>query len=543
MIGVIPKTNQRLVVKEFFELFKTPWEFYREGRSYDVVIATVDHVPHVDSPVLLIYGCDPTPTDLAIGVIAGRRRDGASLHSGGLSVPIYGSLLTFDKDSAGTVHATADAGIAAVRFGRAGSTVIRLGYDLFDEVRFLLTAGQPVEHARVPTLDVHIQMLRTWILNAGVPLLEIPPAPAGFDFTVCLTHDIDFIGIRRHRFDHTMWGFLYRSTVGALRKFLEGRMPVARLLKAWRAAASLPFVLLGWAKDFWNPFPWYLAVEKQLPATYFLIPFKKRAGEHVPGRHASRRATAYDVTDIPRWTTTLMESGCEVGVHGIDAWHDAGKGRAELTRIASVTGAASVGVRMHWLLSDADTASRLEHAGYQFDTTAGYNETLGYRNGTTQVFRPFGTRTLLELPLHIQDGALFYPNNLDLSEAEAARQCRLLVGHTQSLGGVLTILWHDRSHGPERFWGDFYIALVHTLRSARTWFATASQAVDWFRARRRVRFARLDERCGSSVRVCYEGHPIDPPLILRRHEGGCANDAAWDGTSSIDTRSPLPVAS
>jgi len=198
---------------------------------------------------------------------------------------------------------------------------------------------------------------------------------------------------------------------------------------------------------------------------------------------------------------------------------------------------------MHWLLSDGETASTLERAGYNYDTTAGYNETLGYRNGTTQAFRPFSTRTLLELPLHIQDGALFYPHNLDLSDEEATQQCRQLIDHAQASGGVLTVLWHDRSHGPERFWGDFYIGLVQTLRSSNVWFATASQAVDWFRARRLVRFARLDQGCRSSVRVCYEGHAIDPPLILRQHEGASATDTAWNGVTSLDLRSPLPIAS
>ena len=72
--------------------------------------------------------------------------------------------------------------------------------------------------------------------------------------------------------------------------------------------ASLPFVYAGWAKDFWEPFEWYLEVEKGLPATYFLIPFKRRAGEKVPGRHASRRATAYDVGDLSDWTAVSAEA-------------------------------------------------------------------------------------------------------------------------------------------------------------------------------------------------------------------------------------------
>jgi hypothetical protein len=487
MIGVIARADQEPVVAEFFELFKTPWEIHRSGRHYAVVIATVEEVPEVDADLLLHF----------------RQGTARFVEYRGTRLPIYCHQDSKEKAA-----------------GRGEA----IGYDLFEEVRHLLTAGQPAEHAHVPTLDLHIAMLRDRILAAGVPLLEIPPAPAGRDFIVCLTHDIDFIGIRRHLFDHTMWGFLYRSTIGALRRALAGRMPASRLLKTWRAAASLPFVFLGWARDFWEPFSWFLDVEQQLPATYFLIPFKGRVGEHVPGRHATRRATAYDVGDIPEWTTRLQEQGCEVGVHGIDAWHDAGKGRAELTRIADAIGKSRVGIRVHWLLSDSETASTLEQAGYDYDTTAGYNETIGYRNGTAQAFRPFGANTLLELPLHIQDGALFYPHNLDLPEADAARQCRLLIDHARSSGGVLTVLWHDRSHGPERFWGDFYISLVATLRSSNAWFATASQAVDWFRARRRVRFVRVDEGRGAGVRVVYDGQPIDPPLMVRRHESTRAED-------------------
>ena len=535
MIGVIPRADQKLVIKEFFELFKTPWEFYEHGRTYDVVIATVDDVPQIDAPLLLIYGTEVTKADAFDGIVAGPRHRSASLNCDGARLPIYCGLLTFAKASAGTARVTADAGVAGLQVDTQDSTVIRLGYDLFQEVRYLLTVGQPVEHAHVPALDLHIQMLRTWILSAGVPLVEIPPMPAGHPFMVCLTHDIDFVGIRRHRLDHTMWGFLYRSTVGAVRNVLRGRMRIARLLHIWRAVASLPFVYVGWARDFWNPFPWYLEVEQQLPATYFLIPFKGRPGDHVPGRHAARRATAYDVTDIPHWTRTLRKSGCELGVHGIDAWHDVNKAREERLRVSAVTGEPSAGIRVHWLLSDVGTASVLENAGYTYDATQGYNETVGYRNGTTQTFRPFSTKTLLELPLHIQDGALFYPHNLDLSEADAERRCVPLIDHAQSSGGVLTVLWHDRSHGPERCWGDFYVRLVQTLKSSNAWFGTASQVIGWFRKRRELHFecARSADRWRTCLR--YDGDDIQPPLRVRFHQTPSEFvDIPWNGKSAIE---------
>jgi hypothetical protein len=187
-------------------------------------------------------------------------------------------------------------------------------------------------------------MLRTWIIEEGNALIEIPPVPSGYSFTACLTHDIDFVGIRNHKFDHTMLGFLYRSTVVAAGKLLKGKTTLPRVLQTWRAALSLPLVYLGWAKDFWEPFEWYLKAEKDLPATYFLIPFKHIAGDQVPGPHASRRATAYDIADLLDQVACLQKHGCELGVHGIDAWHSVEKGRAELDRVRNVTGRSNTGI-------------------------------------------------------------------------------------------------------------------------------------------------------------------------------------------------------
>ena len=51
------------------------------------------------------------------------------------------------------------------------------------------------------------------------------------------------------------------------------------LVRNWAAACKLPFVHLGLAKDFWREFDdRYLELEKGLPSTFFVIPFKDRAG-------------------------------------------------------------------------------------------------------------------------------------------------------------------------------------------------------------------------------------------------------------------------
>jgi hypothetical protein len=543
MIGVIPKKDEIGVVGEFFQLFKTPWEMYRAGMSYDVVLATSDAIPEVDAQLVLIYGSEIRKGDKKANLMPRARRKNVRVDYRERQFPLYGEVLTFEKAGQRVICATADSEAAGIEIQAAGPRVVRMGYDLFQEVAFLLTAGQPVENAHLPTLELHIGVLRDLILDTGICVLEIPPSPAGYDFAVCLTHDIDFVGIRRHKFDHTMWGFLYRSTLSATRDFVRRKLSFARLVKRWKAAASLPFVYLGWIKDFWMPFDWYLKVEKNLSPTYFFIPFKHRRGENVSVSHPERRASAYDIADIPRWPARLMAEGCEIGVHGIDAWYSVAKGREELKRVAAVTGRPEMGIRMHWLLRDENTYGVLEDAGYAYDSSAGYNETPGYRCGTTQTFRPLSTQTLLELPLHIQDGALFFPNRLSLSEREAWSCCETFIDNARTFGGVLTVLWHDRSPGPERFWGDFYVRLVERLKSMDVWFGTAGEVVSWFRKRREVMFERVEAEDGASrIKLCGCSKQIKPPLkvrILSARGAGAGGmpkvaDFAWDGETDIE---------
>ena len=540
MIGVLCPPAQRSVVREFFELFKTPWEFWVPGHTYGAVIVGIDEVPEVEAPIVLVYGSGPRSVDERYGLTANSTRHGMVIDDQGARLPVHRRCLAFHGPAGDAVCRSTSNETVAVRFKARATRVYRFGFDLFDEVAFLLSEGQPVAHGSCPSLDLHVALLRRSLLESGVPLVEIPPAPAGHPFIVCLTHDIDYVSMRDHAMDHSMWGFLYRSTVGAARDLVRRRISVGRAIRMWRAACSLPLVLLGWIKDYWEPFEWYLRVESGLPATYFIIPFKRRVGDRVEGRYAARRATAYDVGDIAPSVERLLSLGCEIGVHGIDAWHDDAKGRAELQRVASVSGTATLGIRMHWLLQDAATPRVLEQAGYTYDSTCGYNDTVGYRAGTTQVFRPLGVSTLLELPMHIQDGALFYPQKMDLSEPEADRHCGVIIDHATANGGVVTLLWHDRSHGPERFWGEFYAGLVHRLKNAGAWFGSAGQVVGWFAARRDVQFV-VDRDSGVVQGLRYRGSPISPPLRVRVHRPGVAGagqprciEQSWDGSVPLE---------
>ncbi len=484
MIGVIAQPEERAAVQEFFELFKTPWELLDPARSYDVVIAT-DGCPHeVQTRLLVVYNSGPTQWD---ATAPPHTPELARVCMGEETFPLYCGVATFFEPVDSVASIEGQNRSAGFRLDRGGITVVRLGFDLFAEVAFLLAAGQPPVNAPCPALDQHITVLRRLIVDAGVALLEIPPSPAGHPFIACLTHDIDFLSLRQHRFDRTIAGFLYRAVLGSALDVARGRCGWRRLATNWLAAARLPLVQLGLAEDFWLPFQRYLAADGR-PSTFFLLPFKGRDGRAPEGRASSGRATRYDIGDIPQSVRLLHERGCEVGLHGIDAWHDVAAAREELQKVSDATGSKELGVRMHWLYFTAHSFRVLEEAGFKYDATCGYNEAVGYRAGTAQAFKPLGVRTLLALPFQIQDTALFYPDRMNLSESDAWPRCMELLRNSRKYAGVLTISWHDRSLVPERLWGHFYAALLAEVEKAAPWFATASEVVDWFRARRAVHF-------------------------------------------------------
>jgi hypothetical protein len=249
MIGVICKNRQQEVVKEFFQLFKVPYEIFQEGRHYEVIIATDDAKIVAYTPKLLIIS-NPEPTffDSKYKLSLGTRKTAALLESNGFHVPIYGEIASITTAGIRLLEANREGIVGGVKIEDRDQKIVRIGYDIFNEIEYLLRIGQGIENAQIPTLEIHIFLLRDWILDVGVPIVEIPPTPHGYDFTACLTHDIDFIGIRDHKFDHTFFGFLYRSL--SLSQDQEE--------KSWRKYGKLesldiPLGISCLIPDFWYP--------------------------------------------------------------------------------------------------------------------------------------------------------------------------------------------------------------------------------------------------------------------------------------------------
>jgi hypothetical protein len=533
VIGVLADQSEELVVREFFQLFKTPWEFYDNSREYDVVLCAGDH-PFNAARLVLVYAGRKTSFDIEHDFKIASQRSNCILSYKGDRIPTYGTTVTF-SDANGDFLKDEVSGACSAHISRHGESIIaRIGYDLFSEIRTLLTSGQSPANANIPTLELHVALLRDLIIDRGLSLFEIPPIPEGYGFIVCLTHDIDNPSIRRHRWDYTMCGFLHRAVFGSIGNFLGGRLRFQDLIRNLAAASTLPFVYLGIARDFWREFDdGYLDLEAGLASTFFVIVSKNNCGQRVDGRAQKHRASKYEARDIADAIQKLMAAGCEIGLHGIDAWLDCVNGREEFERIRRLTGVSEVGVRMHWLYYDAESPAALERAGVDYDSTIGFNETVGYRAGTTQAYKPLQATRLLELPLHVMDTALFYPDYLGLTPNEARVVINRMVDNAIQFGGCLTINWHDRSLFPERLWGSFYRELLESLKSRRAWFATAGQAVAWFRKRRATVFERdTAEPEAVCARVTSDSAIDLPRLLLRFHGARSHHPTRERGTES-----------
>lgn len=508
MIGVSCHESQREAACEFFELFKTPWEFLRAGRTYDAILnGNAQDLPGVSAGLVLDYSSAQAPGDAAV------------MPGDWKQVPLY---------AAATKSSPAPAASKA-----AGRTMVWMGYDLFAEIQGLLRDGQPAANASVPAMEWHIENLRRVLMRLGQTFVEVPPAPYGYEAAVCLTHDLDHVSVRDHFCDHTMAGFVMRASAGTAMRLVRNRISARAAAQNVLALATLPFVYAGMAHDFWAEFVRYGAIEAGLGGTYFVIPFKGMPGQPLNGPTDPKRGAGYDLLKVAPSLRKLAEQGNEIGVHGIDAWCSDERGRVEKGRVADTVGCEPRGIRMHWLYFDAQSPQKLEAAGYDYDSTVGYNETVGFRAGTAQVFRAPGTKNLAELPLIAMDTALFYPSHLDLGPAEAEQRLDLIVEELRRWGGVLTINWHDRSICPERQWGDFYVALLERLKAQPLWFARAGDAVRWYRHRRAVRFSETDGQRGRQIAVESPIAESVPSLKLRVQSGA--------GTREMELRGRLEL--
>ena len=157
----------------------------------------------------------------------------------------------------------------------------------------------------------------------------------------------------------------------------------------------------------------------------------------------------YHIEDLEDELGQITDKGWEVGLHGgYYAYDNLEEILVEKKRLEQVLGGKVTGYRNHYLrFKVPDSWEYLAKAGFKYDTTFGYNEMVGFKNGMCHPFRPYNLQSgrevnILEIPLTIMDSTLF---EMVTSYNEAWDLAKRLVDTVASCHGVFTLNWHSDS--------------------------------------------------------------------------------------------------
>lgn len=288
--------------------------------------------------------------------------------------------------------------------------------------------------------------------------------PEGRPFALFLSHDVDQI--------HDRELFRVLADLNHVRRiWTQGERGSATL--ALRRVARALVAPKPAEKDFAT----ILEIEARhgFRSTFFIL--------HDP--YWSRNGPRYRLTcpEIRRIADIVRGAGCEIGLHGgVLRLNQADGYRESREALRDALGVEAVGIRNHLLhFSGADTWAAQEAAGFRYDSTFGFADRLGPRDGRIAPFVPVG-RSILELPLTVMDVTLF--RNLGLQGEAALDAAWQAIEPVAQAGGLVSLLWHNNYFNePEyRDWQWTYEQLLARLAALKPWCATGAEIERWWRA-------------------------------------------------------------
>lgn len=190
-----------------------------------------------------------------------------------------------------------------------------------------------------------------------------------------------------------------------------------------------------------------------------------------PGLTSWLMDPVYDVCKQPLvgMIKRLQQGGWSVGLHqSYTAWKDSPLMQREKQYLESALQASVSSCRQHWLrFSWEDTWSAQENAGFHLDTTLGFNDRPGFRNGTAFPFNPFDAEiksvmALSALPMVLMDSHLYDYGGMSSEQREGC--ISYWVDELHDTHGEASIIWHQRVMSSDYGWGDGYRMLLESLR-------------------------------------------------------------------------------
>ncbi len=324
-----------------------------------------------------------------------------------------------------------------------------------------LQASLNVTH--IPVVDCYRAILQERLVKARIPVQ--PRSWAGKSWAFCPTIDVDYLR-------HWRPGMIFREKV---EYFLLNHRKVT-VPARWRR-------LFQFVRSYCTPGDafqialrrMHQLLRKHGSATVFL-----KTAAHGP----------YDVYYRPdqpflrNMVRDLQSDNFEIGLHPSYLAHaHPGYLRSERRTLAALTGVFPMSVRQHYLRYEPMITPQTQAgSGFRIDSSLGFAECEGFRNGTCMPFLKFDCITnkaidLWEMPLVIMDGTLF--NRRSYTTAEAVQKSTELLELCKKFGGAGVVLWHNVIGENMDYpgWEDHFEQIVHWSSEQDAWIGSLRDAL------------------------------------------------------------------
>lgn len=316
---------------------------------------------------------------------------------------------------------------------------------LLEELTTVLRGGAP-EDPRRPSLEARI---RDFLLELESSALEergffVRKArwPGGAPVAVCLSHDVDNI---ERPLEHVL-KVKERFEKADFDKAMKGRLSLYNNIKLISKNEG----------------------DHGLRSTFYLL------------------SANYPLAGLRETARILGSRGWEFGLHGDFGTHDSEQEmKKAVERFTDGLGSQPRGVREHYLRFDYGSSWRImEASGFDYDTTLGNSDSLGFKLGLATPFHPpdlgWKPMRLLELPLSLMDTTIW--GYLKKGEEEGFAEVFRSMQMVEEVEGLFTLLWHQEAVRMKG--GRVYWRILRELSKRKDIFiATSLEIARWWRSR------------------------------------------------------------